>query len=48
MAADLHAHHVTALAITPGFLRSESVLDTFGVTEANWRDAIEQDPYFAG
>ena len=44
MAADLHAHHVTALAITPGFLRSEAVLDTFGVTEANWRDAIEKGP----
>ena len=47
MAADFHAHRVTALAITPGFLRSETVLDTFGVTEANWRDAIEKDPYFA-
>ena len=47
MAADLHSHHVTALAITPGFLRSEAVLDTLGVTEANWREAIEQDPYFA-
>ena len=47
MAADLQAHHVTALAITPGFLRSEVVLDTFGVTEANWRDPIEKDPYFA-
>ena len=47
MAADLHAHGVTALAITPGFLRSEAVLDMFRVTEANWGDAIEQDPYFA-
>ena len=47
MAADLHAHNVTALAITPGFLRSEAVLDYFGVTEANWRDAIGQDSYFA-
>ena len=47
MAADLHAHRVTALAITPGFLRSEAVLDTMGVTEANWRDAIAKDPYFA-
>ena len=41
MAADLHAHHVTALAITPGFLRSEAVLDHSGVTETNWPDAIE-------
>ena len=47
MAGDLRAHGVTALAITPGFLRSEHVLDSFGVTEANWRDAIEKDPYFA-
>ena len=47
MAADLHAHRVTALAITPGFLRSEAVLESFGVTEANWRDAIERDAYFA-
>ena len=47
MAADLHAHRVTALALTPGFLRSEAVLDHFGVTEENWRDAIGKDPYFA-
>ena len=47
MASDLHAHGVTALAVTPGFLRSEAVLDHFGVTEAGWRDAIEQDEYFA-
>jgi NAD(P)-dependent dehydrogenase (short-subunit alcohol dehydrogenase family) len=47
MAADLHEQRVTALAITPGFLRSEAVLDGLGVTEANWRDGIEADPYFA-
>ena len=47
MAADLRAHRVTALALTPGFLRSEAVLDHFGVTEENWRDAIGKDPYFA-
>ena len=47
MAADLRAHRVTTLAITPGFLRSEAVLDTLGVTEANWREAIEEDEYFA-
>ena len=48
MASDLHAHPgVTAVAITPGFLRSEQVLDHFGVTEANWRDGIKDDPYFA-
>ncbi len=47
MASDLHAHEITAVAITPGFLRSEAVLDHFGVSESNWRDAIQQDPYFA-
>lgn len=38
---------LTALALTPGFLRSEEMLDHFGVTEANWPDAARQDPYFA-
>lgn len=47
MAQELRPHGLTALAITPGFLRSEAVLDHFGVTEANWRDAIAQDPHFA-
>ncbi|HVJ14739.1 MAG TPA: SDR family oxidoreductase [Polyangiaceae bacterium] len=37
---------VTALALTPGFLRSEAVLDHFGVSESNWRDAISKDPHF--
>ena len=41
MAADLHAHRVTALAITPGFLCSEAVLDAFSVSEANWRAGIK-------
>ena len=47
MAADLHGHGVTALALTPGLMRSEAVLDHCGVTEASWRDAIADDPYFA-
>jgi len=46
MAADLKPHGVTALALTPGFLRSEAMLDHFGVTEANWRDATVQEPHF--
>src|SRR5690349_14076536 len=33
---------VTAFSATPGFLRSEQMLENFGVTEANWRDAIEK------
>lgn len=39
---------ISAISITPGFLRSEEMLEHFGVSEANWRQAIEQDPYFAG
>ena len=46
-AAELAPHGVTALALTPGFLRSEAVLDHFGVTRDTWRDAIERDPHFA-
>ncbi|WP_326695035.1 SDR family oxidoreductase [Streptomyces sp. NBC_01387] len=37
----------TAVCVTPGFLRSEEMLDHFGVTEETWRDAIAQDPHFA-
>jgi NAD(P)-dependent dehydrogenase (short-subunit alcohol dehydrogenase family) len=46
MAAELKAHGVAVVAITPGFLRSESMLERFGVTEANWRDAGKRDPNF--
>ena len=47
MSVELAQRPVTAVAITPGFLRSEAVLDHFGVSEDNWRDAIEQDQHFA-
>jgi NAD(P)-dependent dehydrogenase (short-subunit alcohol dehydrogenase family) len=47
MAHDLDGRPITALAVTPGFLRSEAMLDRFEVTEANWRDAVAQDPFFA-
>ncbi|GAA1088919.1 SDR family oxidoreductase [Kitasatospora arboriphila] len=46
-AAELKPHGVAAVAITPGFLRSEAMLDHFGVTEANWRDGVAKDPDFA-
>ncbi|MFE7097095.1 SDR family oxidoreductase [Streptomyces erythrochromogenes] len=46
-AAELKPHGVAAVAITPGFLRSEAMLDHFGVTEATWRDGVAQDPDFA-
>jgi NAD(P)-dependent dehydrogenase (short-subunit alcohol dehydrogenase family) len=46
MATELHPHGVAAVAITPGFLRSESMLDGFGVTEQNWRDGGKKDKNF--
>lgn len=46
MAPELHPHGVTAVSITPGFLRSESMLERQGVTEENWRDASKKDPNF--
>jgi NAD(P)-dependent dehydrogenase (short-subunit alcohol dehydrogenase family) len=46
MAHELSPKGITALSLTPGFLRSEAMLDHFGVSEARWRDGIEQDPYF--
>ena len=39
-------YQVTALSVTPGFLRSEQMLDHFGVTEDNWQDAAAQEPHF--
>ena len=44
---DLREHGVAAVAVSPGFLRSEAVLDHFGVTEENWRDAVARDRHFA-
>jgi NAD(P)-dependent dehydrogenase (short-subunit alcohol dehydrogenase family) len=46
MAEELRPHHITALAVTPGFLRSEAMLDHFGVTEANWQEGAKKDPHF--
>jgi NAD(P)-dependent dehydrogenase (short-subunit alcohol dehydrogenase family) len=47
MAEELRPHNVTALALTPGYLRSEAVLDHWGVKEENWRDGVNKDPDFA-
>lgn len=46
-AEELRPHGVTALAVTPGFLRSEAMLDHFGVTEEGWREGVAADPHFA-
>ena len=45
-AEELRPHRITAVAVTPGFLRSEAMLDAFGVGEGNWRDAGDKDPHF--
>ena len=45
-AAELAPHGITVTAVTPGFLRSESMLQHFGVTEENWREAGKKDPNF--
>ena len=39
---ELAPHGATAVAVTPGWMRSELMLEGFGVTEANWRDAVEE------
>jgi len=44
---ELRPHGGTAVAVTPGWLRSEVMLDVYGVTEANWRDATKVQPHFA-
>jgi NAD(P)-dependent dehydrogenase (short-subunit alcohol dehydrogenase family) len=45
-AAELAPHGIAVIAITPGFLRSESMLQRLGVTENNWREAGKKDPNF--
>jgi NAD(P)-dependent dehydrogenase (short-subunit alcohol dehydrogenase family) len=46
MATELKPHGVAAVAVTPGFLRSETMLQHFGVTEANWREGGKADSNF--
>lgn len=46
LAQELAPHGATAMTLTPGWLRSEMMLDAFGVTEANWRDAVVREPHF--
>ncbi|MFE9954741.1 SDR family oxidoreductase [Micromonospora sp. NPDC005299] len=45
-AHELEPHGATAVALTPGWLRSEAMLEHFGVTEATWRDGAATDPHF--
>ena len=46
-AEELKPFGCTAVALTPGWMRSEMMLEHFGVTEANWRDAAATQPHFA-
>ncbi|WP_311765129.1 SDR family oxidoreductase [Streptomyces zingiberis] len=47
LGTELKEYGCTAVSLTPGFLRSEQMLDHFGVTEENWRDAVAKEPGFA-
>ncbi|HEY6936171.1 MAG TPA: SDR family oxidoreductase [Terriglobales bacterium] len=47
MARELRRKNIAAVALTPGFLRSEVMLEHFGVTEANWRDATKKNPDYS-
>src|SRR5690606_25334964 len=47
LAHELRPHGATTVALTPGWLRSEEMLDVFKVTEETWRDGTKTDPHFA-
>lgn len=46
LAAELEEESCTAVAVTPGWMRSEQMLENFGVTERTWRDALTSTPHF--
>jgi NAD(P)-dependent dehydrogenase (short-subunit alcohol dehydrogenase family) len=46
LAEELGPYQCTAVSLTPGWLRSEQMLDNYGVSEAKWRDAIAKQPHF--
>jgi NAD(P)-dependent dehydrogenase (short-subunit alcohol dehydrogenase family) len=46
-AEELAPHGCTAVALTPGWMRSEMMLENYGVTEENWRDGAAINPHFA-
>ena len=47
LAHELTPYDATAVLLTPGWLRSEAMLEAYGVTESNWRDATTRSPHFA-
>jgi NAD(P)-dependent dehydrogenase (short-subunit alcohol dehydrogenase family) len=46
LTAELKGESCTAVGVTQGWLRSEAMLQNFGVRESNWRDAVTRDPHF--
>ena len=47
LAHELQPYNATAVSLTPGWLRSEAMLEAYGVTESSWRDATKRTPHFA-
>jgi NAD(P)-dependent dehydrogenase (short-subunit alcohol dehydrogenase family) len=47
MSEELREYNVAAVSLTPGWLRSEIMLEGFGVAEANWQDALRENPDFS-
>jgi NAD(P)-dependent dehydrogenase (short-subunit alcohol dehydrogenase family) len=47
LAHELQPHRATAVSLTPGWIRSEAMLEAYEVTESNWRDATTRSPHFA-
>src|SRR5687768_6742292 len=47
LAHELRPYNATVVSLTPGWLRSEAMLEAYGVTESNWRDATKKMPHFA-
>jgi NAD(P)-dependent dehydrogenase (short-subunit alcohol dehydrogenase family) len=47
LAHEVGPRGATAIEVTPGWLRSEAMLDAYRVTEATWRDALKIQPHFA-
>ncbi len=46
LAAELEETEISSVAVTPGWMRSEQMLDNFGVSEENWKDALTKVPHF--
>jgi NAD(P)-dependent dehydrogenase (short-subunit alcohol dehydrogenase family) len=46
LSEELKDHHATAVSLSPGWIRSEAMLEHFGVTEDNWREGTAKDPHF--